>query len=319
MTYGPFDTIKTIQRECQQGGAAGLRPVTSYTFDAYRRLLAETTLEGGTRFRSFNGYGEVASEGDSLFTHTYVYDKLSRLLSDTTPQGLTNFVYDTLKKGLLTSTTSADNVTTTFGYDGYLRLLSKTFSINGQSFQFSQTYDGANRVATETYPGLSIVKINRGYDTAGHLLNISRGEKYLWRVTSAYAPGQLKDEVFGDPSVAPVIQATRTRYPLNFRLQQHTVTSAFGNLLSDQYTWTQDGDLRDRIDVFRAQSESFTYDVAHQLKAATISSNGAEFGVRVKTAYRYSGCSAESVGELRQVYDTSKLPAHDRGETRRLF
>ena len=135
----------------------GKGSITTYSYDALKRLLGRTQDLGGLNVRT-----------------DYKYDVAGQLISVTDPiGGMTTFVYDDL--GNLLETASPDSGVTRYGYDETGNLVTK-LDAKGQSFSYS--YDSLNRLAMLDAPG-TMDDIVYGYDScthgAGNLCAISLG------------------------------------------------------------------------------------------------------------------------------------------------
>ena len=113
--------------------------VTTHTYDKAGQLITTTRPRG-------NVAGATAAD----YTTTYSYDPVGRLTSTSRPQ--TSTVTAVVKNGYdadgnLTSTTDANNQTTTFTYDGNHNKLSVT---TPEGFTTSWTYTVDNQVAATT-------------------------------------------------------------------------------------------------------------------------------------------------------------------------
>jgi RHS repeat-associated protein len=156
---------------------------TTYTVDGLGNATAQTSPDTGGTTRTFYDSGLLKTSTDARGkTSTYTYDALDRLKTVTYSDGGLglSFGYDggTNGKGRLTSF-SDESGSTTFAYDGFGRVLTRTQTSGpsgGQkTFKLTSTWGttgtATGKLQTVTYSSGAI--ITYGYDSAGRVNDIS--------------------------------------------------------------------------------------------------------------------------------------------------
>jgi len=138
--------------------------VTSYTTDGLGKTTTLASPDTGSTIKTYNDAGLVATSKDARnVTATYSYDALNRVTqivySGTGFTTLTDsFSYDQGTNGIgkLTGMTYAGG-STSWSYDGFGRLASKTQTLGTVVLGVQKSYDAAGRVASITYPSGKVV------------------------------------------------------------------------------------------------------------------------------------------------------------------
>ena len=142
--------------------------VTTILTDLLGNRLSITEPNAGTITSTYNNFGELLSQTDTLFNKTeYLYDRLGRMtqkkysISGTTQQIL-DYTYDNYSssnkgKGKLHQIKIDNVVSETYIYDNLGRLANQTKIIDATSYTHSYTYNAKGQLETFTYPdGFSV-------------------------------------------------------------------------------------------------------------------------------------------------------------------
>ncbi len=148
---------------------------TTYTHDALGRLRTRTDARGHKTSYSFDALGRKTevSGNDAVFA-TFKYGE-----SGNDAQKLIE--------------ERSGNLYTTYSYDEYGRLSSKTRHIDGEELSYSYTYNSLGQATRIVYPGG--VTADYGYDCYGNNTSISVGNKVVWSV-GTYTGKSLSAKLF---------------------------------------------------------------------------------------------------------------------------
>jgi RHS repeat-associated protein len=254
--------------------------ITSMTYDWLSRKTGMTDPDMGTWSYGYNSNGNLTSQTDAKSqTITLTYDALSRLTGKSYPPGLgmTNvtYTYDSTDggnygKGLRTGMADALGATS-YKYDNRGRLIEEKRTIDSVDYTTQFTYDGADRIATVTYPTEEVV--TNGYNgrglpyslsgtVAGNLVT-STLYNNLGSITDINLGNGLKT-TFGYWDVGGAYDTTGGYYGRLWEIK--TLPQAGGNAIQDvQHTWDEGGNLTQRQDVLTSETETFTYDFLDRL------------------------------------------------------
>ena len=166
---------------------------TTYTYDAWGRVLSETSAVGETVTSTYDTDGQVvAVSAPGGAVQRTAYDRLGRVLSETAPTGsVTTYAYD--HRGEVVKTTvsgggisSSSSVTT----DARGNLLSSTDPLGRVT---KSIYDLANRLISRTDPSGGVTTYQ--YDAAGRETARTDPRGHLWRqsFTAAGRPATSTD------------------------------------------------------------------------------------------------------------------------------
>src|SRR5262249_22207025 len=159
--------------------------------------------------------------------------------------------------------TGPDAVTRTQRHDSFSRPTKTAVSYGTSTFVIELVYDAFSRVGQIKYPASgAAVNIDQIYDTAGHLDRVQRsvGRTVCWDAQTVDAEGRVRQEVFGNGAAT-----TRVYDELSGRITA-LGTIAFGSKVQELSShWSDAGDLEQRIDQLRDQSETLGYDVLQRL------------------------------------------------------
>jgi RHS repeat-associated protein len=233
--------------------------VTNMQYDAARNQTQLVDPSAGTNSYTYDALGRVITQTDAknqLTTNTYLPD--GRISTVVNPEGTTTYSYNTNKQltGISNSTT---NVSRTYGYDTKGRVSSITETIAGSNFSTSFTYDSYGRLGTRTHPSGIVETL--GYNN-GVLSTISAGGSTRYTITSMNARQQLTNATYGS--------GTTLNATFDFDVYGYPSSSKAGTLQDYRYVFDRfTGNLTSRQNFLRSKSESFTYDNLDRLLTAT--------------------------------------------------
>ena len=250
----------TIDYEYDMNGRctrlAGPRTSVHMQYDLMgnRTLLDDPDL--GQVTSVYNAYGELTSQTDAKGTTTYQYDALGRVTCEQRPDVTISSVYDTLYKGLMTSTSTSAVNSRSYQYDAYGRTIGQTDIINGLSFTTQTTYNALNKVDVLTYP--SGVQVKYGYANNGILTSVKNASTNVsyWQLTQQDALGNVTQETFGNGRVTTSTYDAATGYLTGIS------TPGIQNWT---YEYNLIGNLTKRKDNSRNLTETFGYDTLDRL------------------------------------------------------
>lgn len=221
---------------------------TTSKYDAYGRLLSQTT-----------------PKGDST---SYSYDILNRLTRqiDHAENISTSYIYDNSqeRKGTISKITH-NNQEITYEYDDFLRPTSICEKIGDNSYVTEISYDELSRISGKTYP--SGYTVNYDYYNSGILRSIrDDNDNVLWRTDEINAMGQIVKCTNGSGIV------TNYTYDAKGQLLSNVTSNNINNF---SYTYDKFGNLASRKDniVFN-MTEFFGYDRLDRLTNTSIGDNG---------------------------------------------
>ncbi|MFY2560891.1 RHS repeat-associated core domain-containing protein [Corallococcus terminator] len=270
--YGPFGLPRRVIDASSNA--------TLLEFDRLGRRTLLDDPDSGLRRTWYSAFGDVRSQTDGNGnTVSSEYDGMGRGVSlsnqpaaSGSPAQVTSFVWDTAVNGLgaLHTATSPDGVVQTHEYDALSRPVQERWSIQGQEYRLSTTYDAQGRIQTLGYPevaGRARMGVVFNYTGYGHLSsvqNINTGHAY-WTATSHNAAGLLTGEAFGNG-----VTSTR-RYDALNQLRFIETSGAAGAVQQLAYDYEANGNLKSRVDRLTQVAESFQYDGVDRLKQWQVS------------------------------------------------
>ena len=172
-TYTPLDKIATVRDPNNA--------TTTYSYNGFGDNTALQSPDTGTTTQSFNAGGMVITKTDSRGrTATYTYDVLGRMTQVSYDDGTITQTYDVAANGVgqLASVTDLSGATS-FTYDSYGRVLSKTITINGTpniTKTISYIRDSIGRITATTYPSGMVVGASY---TQGRISNLTLNNQAL--------------------------------------------------------------------------------------------------------------------------------------------
>ncbi|PKP49048.1 MAG: hypothetical protein CVT92_15570 [Bacteroidetes bacterium HGW-Bacteroidetes-1] len=245
-------------------------PATSVSFQ-YNSRRQRTLLNDpnyGQMITTYNAFDEPLSQTNPKGqTETFVYDILGRMTHRTDNTGTTTWVYNNSgnQKGTLASVGMSGH-STSFVYDGLLRLQSETENIQGQAYTTQYSYDGFGRPLTTTYPsGYATKQVYNSYGYAKGVAD-NQSSQLIYETKEVNALGQLKKSY-----TANGYTTDNTYHPLTYRLNTVITIRPDKPVLQDmEYTWTPFGNLESRKKWLSrpggiSMTESFGYDNLNRL------------------------------------------------------
>lgn len=241
----------------------GARTTIKSEYDIMGNKIKLIDPDLGTISYAYNAFGELISQTDSKGTISLKYDLGGRLIEESSSDGVISHQYDTKWKGSLTkSSLNKNNISETFEYDTYGRVIKLTETIDDKTFVTQTSYDTYNRVEYITYP--TGLKIKQEYNN-GHLAKVidASTNKVYWQVGIVNARGQLEQITLGNQLTTTLKYNPEKGYLYNI------VTPGIQNWT---YQYNTVGNLTTRIDNSRNLTESFVYDKLNRL--TSVSQNG---------------------------------------------
>lgn len=292
--YGAFGVL-TSARPCTPTAVKG---ATTLNYDDYGRMTSSESAQSGIRLTRYDALGRIDETEDAIgqiVKHTY--DVLGRLATRTEhfgkPEARTaTWDYDEVT-GVLTQTVSADGTVIEEPLlDEYNRVAGMTTTIHGRGYTQRIGYDGWGRIASQTYPTLSLlapVKTGTQYNDLDQVSRLMHQGATLWRPVTTDVWGHLTEQRYG--ADAPHVLSAHASYnELTGRLEESRVDRHV--VLEDQsehdyalerftYNWYDHGLIRMRIQHALTQQQTdqadqFFYTPREELKGwTTIGANNA--------------------------------------------
>jgi RHS repeat-associated protein len=255
---------------------------TSYTYDAAGQLLTTTDGRGKTLAYAYDGIGRKTGE----------------FAGSTSGPQLAGWSYDTLVKGLPSSSTRYDNgnayTTSVYKYDAAGRPLGVKYTIPSSegflagSYLFQAFYDQYTGAVTHTSSpaagGLDIASINRGYDSLGDPTTLDEAvsgvDTPLVAETDYSAYGQVLRNVFADSKQPDQLAVTNVFDAGTGRLQSslaERATSSNYMISNKSYTYDNAGNITSIADSpqgVAADTQCFTTDYLQRLTQAWTPTSG---------------------------------------------
>lgn len=222
----------------------------------------------------------------------YGHDILDSIAQIESVEDLCQWTFDAQKAGTLSKAISSSGVKTEYHYDNLARLDETTWTVNGELFKVSTTYDALDRVDTVAYPevaGFGRTTIRQRYNAFGALERIedvSPGGpgQTIWVVKARNRDGQMLTRLTGDGAV------TRNAYnEYSGQVEGIHVQSANGDDLYHVGMMYDDaGRMVTRTDSARQREETFRHDELSRLTTWTLQSANAT----QSTMYQYDRLSS---------------------------
>ena len=212
-----------------------------YEYNEFDQLTKSVDANGNEKTYKYNSKGELEEEnindGEHIINHEYILsgngvNKKSKIISN--------------------------NHSVEYNYDYKDRLVGIKEVIDGQEFEFVNTYNGKGQVSSLTYPNGLI--INSVYDNNGYLTEVKdQYNKTLWEAGEQDAHGRFIEYTKGD-------DITTNLFYDGF---QNLEGIWAGNIQQHIYTWDEkSGNLRKREDLVNQLYEEFEYDNLNRLTKA---------------------------------------------------
>lgn len=273
---------------------------TSFDYDLRGNKTRMTDPDMGTWYYYYNALGELTLQVDAKDQSTVMdYDQSGRMVKREAFDESTIWTYHPQSvsisdRGHLQKITSvmknnlgaAYTYEKSFVYNSYgqpLTVIEKvpgsggTYNSNGNTYQFSRTYDRWGRLQTLTYPAIArnqpAVGITYEYDNAlGHLEAISDSNNSSlkhWELTGVDADGKTQQEKLGGKVTVGYSYDT-LRHPWI----TSSSSSAGGYLQLMEYQFDSLGNLKRRQDYLNNANETFEYDRLNRLTKTLTSYSG---------------------------------------------
>ena len=314
-SYGPFNTLSQITDS--SGNATNRK--TDRLGKVWDLQDPNVARNMGHRTYAMNAFGDLETETTPEYTTTRLYDSVGRLWKETTGSRINTLTYTAAGNGIgkLAHVDSPDGVATDYSYDTNGHLTSEQWTISGEHFTISNSYDAAGRLATVTYPaaaelgqGAFAVQYNysAGFGVLQSITNQQTGAPF-WQWQDADASGAFTTDLFGDGTIS-----ARSESSTNPTTLGRIAVTKNGTTLRD-VSYAVNGllDITSRTDNLSPKSlfEQFSYDPLHRLQTWTWNQAGT---VTQKVQYAYDDVRGNmksrtvSVGNgsnLTFTYDTS--------------
>ncbi|MER7455785.1 RHS repeat-associated core domain-containing protein [Micromonospora sp. NPDC126480] len=268
----------------------------TYTYDLLGRQTQTVDPDAGTTVKTYDNAGQLTTSQDGRGEKlAYTYDSLGRKteVRDDSPNGTlrAKWVYDTVDKGQLTSSTRYDTglaYTTSIGdYDDSYRPLSSTATIpastaNGAlagTYTLSMTYKVNGARATVSLPGvggLPAETLTYGYRDEGQLNSMRSGQQFYLNSVDYHYDGLPYRTYLG--SLAKQVRLGTTFDPATRRLtnaqvdtESQLTTGTWDDKFTTDYAYRDNGlisVIAGKTNGTRDQVECFTYDHLQRLVEA---------------------------------------------------
>jgi RHS repeat-associated protein len=254
---------------------------TAYVRNGFGDVIQQTSPDSGVSVFQYDAEANVTKKTDALGIVTnQTFDALDRVLTTTYPASTAenvSYTYDQTGTGYsfgigrLTSVADAAG-SLTRAYEERGNLLTET-RVNGTTtLTTGYTYDGANRVASMTYPDSTLV--NYQYDAAGYVSTVTAKPA---GATSTTTISTIHHQPFGPMNAVTYgngIAETWT-YDNSYRPTNITDTLSSANVQALTYAYDNANNVKSITDaVNAANSQTLTYDPTNRLIGAASVSGG---------------------------------------------
>jgi RHS repeat-associated protein len=263
-----------------QTTAAGVS--TSITYDDRGRKTQMTDPDMGTWQYRYNAFGELIWQKDAKTqTVTITYDSLGRILTRTEAEGTTTWSYDTAAGstpsghwlGKLGSASAPGSYSETYSYDSYGRPTTVGRTIDGATYNLTQTYDGSSRPEKVVYP--TGFQTRNVYNAFGFVKEVRRADSgkndVYWEADHYAADGRVDGEIYGNGLVNDRSYSEATGRLQMATIDRAIVTSEPYTIQQLTYTYDKVGNVKTRNDGPTSRNESFQYDGLDRLTTYTLS------------------------------------------------
>jgi len=238
---------------------------TAYAYDGLENLVSQLSPDtGATQFTYDDAGNRISSTDARGVMVNYTYDALNRLESIRFPDATkdVDIEYDTGPNGVGRLTRMSDESgSTDFVYDLRGNLLTEIRTIDGVAYSTAYTYDTADRVATTTYPGGTLITYTR--DSLGRIDSVSAtvdGNTRTLASNIRYLPfGPIQGYDFGNGIVLD------RGHDQDYRLTDYTA----GSVQDVSIGYDPANNITSLTDVLdSSRNQSFTYDPLDRLAHA---------------------------------------------------
>ncbi|WP_412539548.1 ricin-type beta-trefoil lectin domain protein [Longispora sp. K20-0274] len=259
------DTTFGYDRLGRQTSSVSAGSTWTTAFDLRGRVTSKSDPDTGTTTLTYDDAGQLLTTTDSRSIKlAYDYDNLGRktgvFINSTGGTKLASWVFDTLAKGQLTSSTrhdtTGDYTTAVTGFDDGYRPLGSSVTIPSSAgtlagvYSSSSTYKVNGAPASVTYPaagGLAAETVNFTYNSAGQQTTVAGLDTYLADVTYFFDGGVYQTVMgAGDKRV----KVTTSREDVTGRLttaQVDTERAGTPGTFDEQYTEKYSYDLAGNV------------------------------------------------------------------------
>jgi len=257
--YSYFTNLTGFKTEIDYGPAT-----TIIETDEYGRQKSLVDPDAGTILYTYNSMNELVYQKDAKNIESVMeYDKLGRIKKKTTTtEGETNFLYDTKRKGMLSSVSGYNGTTADYSYDNFGNLKTLKETVDAQQMITNYGYDEYSRLTKIVYP--SQFSVSNHYNNKGYMTSVTRDDNNtaLWTLESVNNLGQIEKYKYGN------------------NLEINTTFDNYGNLFKDystdnsinyEYHFNEKtGNLESRNNIATNYNETFNYDVNERLTTMII-------------------------------------------------
>jgi RHS repeat-associated protein len=286
-THGPFGVLNEVS--VLPRGTSQPTKLSSMKYDKLGRRVSVLDADNGETVDSHNGFGELDWEVDAnRQMHVFTRDPVGRVVVDmSTQDGSTCTVWDGSKNGVgkLASTTSPDNVTTSYRYDRNGRIAKSRWNIQGRDFDVDWATDDLGHLTKLTYPkvGDEQLAVTFGFDGNGRVSSLSSPDPRTpvsWNASVWEIDGRISREHFGSDE-----ETVRFFEPIMGRLTDISTRSAGSAATQDlHYKYDINGNVETREDKLLGTKEQFEHDWLDRLQVWRFSSEQGSW----ETTYKYS-------------------------------
>lgn len=238
-------------------------------YDLLGRRTKLIDPNAGTILCSYDGWGNLKKQTDARGqAEEYIYENSGRLQTYKRGTESFSYVYDPTYKNQVKSVIYG-GVKTEYGYGTYGRLSSKTETVDSKSFKFSYTYNDKGQLETMTYPNSKSIKYEYVNGDLYKMIWLSSNTT-VWQKGNENAKGQLLSSTLGN-SIQESYVYNAVGMPTSIQAKKGSST-----LLNISYpSIDTHQNIRERKDLYKSLSESFTYDDMNRLTTGvTYSANG---------------------------------------------
>jgi RHS repeat-associated protein len=254
---------------------------TSYVRDGFGDVIQQVSPDSGTTVFQYDGDANLTKKTDALSIVTnQTFDALDRVLTTAYPADSAEnvtYTYDQTGTGFsfgvgrLTSVTDAAG-TLTRTYEERGNLLAEK-RVNGKTtLTTSYTYDGANRIASLTYPDGTLV--NYQYDAAGYTSKVTAKPAGASSTTTI---ATLQHQPFGPLNAVTYGNGIAETWAFDSSYRPTSIVDALSGTNVQKLTYAYDNannvkSITDAVNA--ANSQTLTYDATNRLLSATSGSGG---------------------------------------------
>lgn len=243
---------------------------TSYDFDEAGNPVKIIDPDAGTTINTYNAFGELKTKTDDKHAEfMFLYDEIGRLVTidNITDNETTKIIYIKNKEingfgkiGKVEKTSLNGSISTTYIYDNLNRLSTRSESIDGKTFDFTNDYDPVTgKIFSYKYPsGLKLLYL---FDEFGYLniIKTESSEQVIWAAVDANPREQLTNLMYGGNMI--VSNEFDSRGYLK-RISTTKLSKSVEEIIQDlRFNFDPlSGNLMDRTDEVKHLKEVFTYD-----------------------------------------------------------